>query len=90
MIDRNEHFGFQTLSLPWFSHVMPIFVALVALAMVVLTPVWAVRYYQQPFLGVLLEPNNIVSKITGKGWPAGQAGRCLAGAIDGGEWDGGG
>jgi hypothetical protein len=25
-------------------------------------------------LGILLEPNNIVSKITSKGWPASQAG----------------
>jgi hypothetical protein len=58
----------------WLSHVLPIFVALVALVMAVLTPIWAVRYYQQPFLGILLEPNNIVSKITGKGWPASQAG----------------
>jgi hypothetical protein len=58
----------------WFSHVLPIFVSLVALAMVVLTPVWAVRFYQQPFLGSLLEPNNMVSKITGKDWLASQAG----------------
>jgi len=35
--------------------------------MVVLTPVWVVRYYKQLFLGILLEPNNIVSKITGNG-----------------------
>ena len=42
--------------------------------MLVMTPVWAVRYYQQPFLGILLEPNDIVSKITGKGWPASLAG----------------
>ena len=64
----------KSFRLNWFSHILPVSVALVALVMVVLTPVWAVHYYQQPFLGVLLEPNNIVSKITGKGWPASQAG----------------
>ena len=58
----------------WLSHLFPVLVALVALVMLVMTPVWAVRYYQQPFLGVLLEPNDIVSKINGKGWPVYQAG----------------
>ena len=42
--------------------------------MLVLTPVWAVRYYRQPFLGVLLEPNNIVSQINENGWPVHDAG----------------
>jgi class 3 adenylate cyclase len=64
----------KTSHLKWLSHVLPIFVALVALAMVVLAPFWAVRYYQQPFMGILLEPNNIVIKINGKSWPASQAG----------------
>lgn len=58
----------------WYSHFAPVTVALLALAMLVLTPVWAFRYYRQPFLGVLLEPNNVVSKITGEGWPAAEAG----------------
>ncbi len=60
----------------WLSHIAPIFATLLALAMLLLTPVWAVEYYHQPFVGVLLEPNNIVSKITGKNWPA-----HLAGAV---------
>jgi len=42
--------------------------------MLVLTPIWAFHYFRQPFIGVLLEPNNVVSKITGKNWPASQAG----------------
>lgn len=42
--------------------------------MLILTPVWAVRYYHQPFLGVLLEPNNIVSQINEDGWPAHDSG----------------
>ena len=58
----------------WLSHVPPLLATLLALAMLVLTPVWAVGYYHQPFAGVLLEPNNIVSKIIGKNWPASQAG----------------
>jgi PAS domain S-box-containing protein len=58
----------------WLSHVPPVIAALIALAMLVLTPVWALGYYRQPFAGVLLEPNNIVSKIIGKDWPASRAG----------------
>ena len=58
----------------WLSHVPPVVTALLALVMLVLTPIWALTYYHQPFAGVLLEPNNIVSKITGKNWPASQAG----------------
>jgi PAS domain S-box-containing protein len=58
----------------WLSHIMPLLVALVALAMLALTPVWALEYYQQPFVGVFLEPNNIVSEIAGTNWPAHQAG----------------
>jgi PAS domain S-box-containing protein len=58
----------------WLSHVPPLVATLLALAMLVLTPFWAVGYYHQPFAGVLLEPNNIVSKITGNNWSAAQAG----------------
>jgi PAS domain S-box-containing protein len=54
----------------WTSHIVPVTVALVALLMLVLTPIWAYRWYQEPFLGVLLEPNNIVSRIRANGWPA--------------------
>jgi len=58
----------------WLLHVVPVFSALLALAMVVLTPIWALRWYREPFIGVLLEPNNVVSKIGGKDWPAREAG----------------
>lgn len=58
----------------WLSHVAPLLATLLALAMLVLTPVLAVRYYRQPFIGVLLEPNNVVSKITGRDWPVHVAG----------------
>ena len=60
--------------LAWLSHITPLFVTLLALAMLMITPVWALEYYRQPFVGVLLEPNNIVSKITAKDWSAHQAG----------------
>jgi len=38
--------------------------------MLVLTPFWAVRWYRTPFLGMLLEPNNVVSQIKEPTWPA--------------------
>ncbi len=58
----------------WLSHLAPILAALLALSLLILTPFWAIRYYRQPFAGMLLEPNNIVSKITGRDWPASLAG----------------
>ncbi len=53
----------------WFSHFAPLTATLVAVAMLVLTPIWAFQVYRLPFVGVLLEPNNVVSKITGENWP---------------------
>ncbi len=58
----------------WFAHITPIAVALIALAMLFLAPVWAYMNAQEPFLGVLLEPNNIASQINGEGWVARQQG----------------
>ncbi len=58
----------------WLSHIVPLLTAAVAVTMLVLTPVWAWQYSHRPFLGVLLEPNNVVSKIHSPGWPAYQAG----------------
>lgn len=58
----------------WLFHLPTLLIALVAIAMLVLTPIWAVRYYRTPFLGMLLEPNGVVSKISGEGWPARQGG----------------
>ena len=60
----------------WLEHVPSLLAACLALAMLVLTPIWAVQYYRQPFAGLLLEPNDIVSKIGAAGWPA-----RLAGAV---------
>ncbi len=58
----------------WFSHFVPVTTLLLALGMLVLTPIWAIGYFRQPFIGVLLEPNNVVSIITGKNWPMAGAG----------------
>ena len=40
----------------------------------ILAPIWAVQWLRQPFIGVFLEPNQVVSQIEGRGWPAKQAG----------------
>ncbi|MBI5935227.1 MAG: PAS domain S-box protein [Chloroflexi bacterium] len=54
----------------WFEHAVPLAAIVIALAMLALTPFWALEWVRQPFLGVLLEPNNIVSQIDEAGWPA--------------------
>jgi PAS domain S-box-containing protein len=66
----------KTSRFAWLAHVPPLAATLLALVMLVITPVLAVRYYRQPFIGVLLEPNNVVSKIIGRDWPG-----HLAGAV---------
>ena len=38
--------------------------------MLVLSPFWAAEWYRTPFLGMLLEPNNVVSQLNSAGWPA--------------------
>ena len=48
--------------------------ALFALAMLILTPFWALRWYRQPFLGALFESHGVVSSINSKGWPATEQG----------------
>lgn len=42
----------------------------IAIAMLVLTPFWAVQWVRTPFLGVALEPHNVVSQLNGADWPA--------------------
>jgi PAS domain S-box-containing protein len=58
----------------WFEHAMPLVMIGVAVVLLVLTPLWALEWSQEPFLGVLLEPNNIVSQIDEAGWPVRSAG----------------
>jgi PAS domain S-box-containing protein len=64
----------KTSRYAWLSHVVPIIVTVLAVAMLILTPIWAVEVYHHPFIGVLLEPNNVVSRISSKDWPASQKG----------------
>ena len=49
---------------------MPLAAITIAIALLVLTPFWAIEWAREPFLGALLEPNNIVSQIEEAGWPA--------------------
>jgi PAS domain S-box-containing protein len=59
----------------------------VALLMLAITPIWAARWARTPFLGLLLEPNNVVSLVNGKGWPARYMGVVFADrlvSLDGG------
>ena len=58
----------------WFDHFVPLAAIVVAIALLALTPFWAVEWAREPFLGVLLEPNNIVSQIDEADWPARNAG----------------
>jgi PAS domain S-box-containing protein len=58
------------LKVKWLNHVPPLLLAGVALLMLVLAPFWAAEWYRTPFLGMLIEPNNIVSQLSSPGWPA--------------------
>ena len=64
----------KSLPKDWISHLIPFATILIAVAMLLLTPFWAYQGYNEPFLGMLIEPNNVVSQINGKGWPARQQG----------------
>jgi PAS domain S-box-containing protein len=48
--------------------------ATVAIAILALTPFWAIRWYRLPFLGALFKTNNVVSSVNIKGWPATEEG----------------
>jgi len=51
-------------------HILPLLVAGIAILLIILAPFWAAEWYRTPFLGMLLEPNNVVSQIASPGWPA--------------------
>jgi adenylate cyclase len=53
-----------------FTHIVSLLLAGIAVLMLVLTPFWAVQWYRTPFLGMVLEPNNVVSQIKEPTWPA--------------------
>ncbi len=50
------------------SHLIPLGFLGLALLMFILTPFWAWDWYHAPFAGFLVEPNNILSQISGKDW----------------------
>jgi PAS domain S-box-containing protein len=52
----------------WKSHVVPLGFILLALGMFILTPFWAWEWYHAPFAGFLIEPNNVLSQISGEAW----------------------
>ncbi len=54
----------------WIEHSVPLIAIAIAIALLVLTPFWALEWAREPFIGALLEPNNIVSQIDMEGWPA--------------------
>ncbi|HUH97895.1 MAG TPA: adenylate/guanylate cyclase domain-containing protein [Anaerolineales bacterium] len=62
----------------WVNHILPILIAGIAVLMLVLSPFWAADWYRTPFLGMLLEPNNVVSQIASAGWPARDQGVLFA------------
>ncbi|OQY29195.1 MAG: hypothetical protein B6243_11410 [Anaerolineaceae bacterium 4572_5.2] len=49
-------------------------IGVIVLAVVVAAPVWAYQWYQQPFLGIFLETNNVVAQMGKDDWPAKAAG----------------
>ncbi|HVN14332.1 MAG TPA: adenylate/guanylate cyclase domain-containing protein, partial [Anaerolineales bacterium] len=61
-----------------FLHLLPLLIAGIAASLIILAPFWAADWYRTPFLGMLLEPNNVVSQITSPGWPARSTGVIFA------------
>ena len=58
----------------WLTQFPTLVAVITAIAMLVLTPFWAIRWYRAPFLGLQLEPNNVVNAVQGNGWPAHEQG----------------
>ncbi|MBS1250730.1 MAG: hypothetical protein MAG431_02325 [Chloroflexi bacterium] len=49
-------------------------IGIAVLGVMIAAPIWAYGWYRQPFLGVFLEPNNVVSQMKEEGWPVREAG----------------
>jgi len=64
----------KTTRFNWGAQLPVLLAALVALAMLVLTPFWALRWYRLPFVGALFETHGVVSSINAEGWPATEQG----------------
>ena len=58
----------------WLSHLPPLIAAGIAIVLLFLTPFWAARFAQLPFMGVFIETNNVVASLGHEGWPAHDAG----------------
>jgi len=58
----------------WLHHVVPLTMTLIAIVIVLLAPFWAFDWARLPFVGLFLEPHNIVSALDGDDWPAKLAG----------------
>ena len=58
----------------WLGQLPALLAVAIALAVLILTPFWALRWYRLPFLGALFETHNVVSSINVEGWPATAAG----------------
>jgi len=61
-------------STDWLNKAVPLALTVAAFGLLLLAPFWAYQWFRQPFLGLFLEPNNIVSQVTGEDWPAKVAG----------------
>ena len=60
----------QNPSNDWVNKAVPLTLTVVAFSLLLLAPFWAYQWFQQPFMGIFLEPNNIISQVTGEDWPA--------------------
>ncbi|MBC8507027.1 MAG: GAF domain-containing protein [Anaerolineales bacterium] len=58
----------------WLNKSLPLVLTLIALGLLILAPFWAYQWFQQPFMGLFLEPNNVISQVNGQNWPAKDAG----------------
>ena len=58
----------------WLSQLLPLTAVTIAIAILIVTPFLAMRWYRLPFLGALFETNNVVSSINIEGWPATEQG----------------
>jgi PAS domain S-box-containing protein len=59
-----------TENLKWPNRIPAVLLAGAAVLLIILAPFWAADWYRTPFLGMLVEPNNVVSQLSSPGWPA--------------------
>jgi PAS domain S-box-containing protein len=62
---------------PLSKQIIPILAVLVASLMLLAAPFLAYQWYTTPFIGAFIEPNLVLSQISGADWPARQAGAQL-------------